>query len=104
MQTETKKQFSLMDAMKDIHESNYHVHELAAIWIIYPVLMTANGKHARWVIGDKCKIENGELVDFKNHNEETHIITSCKGNIANSVLEFSVMDLITKELQTIKIK
>lgn len=97
-------QDTILDVIKDIHEQQQAVHELAAIWITDPVLLTPNGKHSRWVVGDKCRIENNELVDFKNHNEATHIITTVRGNISGTVLEMSVMDLETKELSLIKIK
>lgn len=96
-------QTEMIEHIKSISESYNCVHELAAIWITDPVISTPIGRHARWVVGDKCRIENNELCDFKNHNEASHIITSCRGNIINSVLEFSVMDLQTKELQVIKI-
>lgn len=94
---------TLFETLGNILAPDYSVMELAAIQVS-PAINTPNGKQYRWVVGDKCKVENGELCDFKNHNEATSIITSVRRDLYNIVLEMSVMDLKTHQLQTIKIK
>jgi|GEM_PF-3392502 hypothetical protein len=104
MQTNTTLLDNLIDVLNPNSEEHNKVHDLVAIWITDPVLITPSGKKARWTIGDKCRIEDGEMVDFKNHNQATHIISSCKGNVNNSVLLFIVVNIETKVLSELKIK
>lgn len=95
---------SIIDVLNPNSELYNNVGEIAAIWITSPVLSNNNGKHPRWEEGDKCKIVEGKLVDFYSEEDANSIITSCKGNINNSVLMFSVVDLKSGVMSTIKIK
>lgn len=104
MQTTTDHFQSIIDVINPNSELYNNVGEIAAIWITSPVLSNNNGKHPRWEEGDKCKIVEGKLVDFYSEEEATHIISSCKGNVNNSILMFSVVDLKSGVMSTIKIK
>jgi len=101
----TTKTLTIMqtDYIKEMAESYNKIMPLEAIWITNPAPIIEGGKKARLTEGMKLKVVDGAIVDMKEGEIPTHIITSCKGNVMGTVLIMVVMDLKTQELTEIKL-
>lgn len=89
-----------------LNPSSYSkVMPLAAIWLEKSIMAeTTTIKPTRRICQDmRIRVEGDEIKDVTQDNPATHQITECRGTVSNSVLEISVIDLVTQELSTIKI-
>lgn len=90
------------DYIKAMSDSFNKIMPLAAIWVTNPVPVTANGRQCRITEGTQLKVVDSKIVDLLPNEKPTHIVTSCMGNISNTILIMGVMDLKTQELSQIK--
>ena len=76
------------------------VMELNAIWL-EKKLMTANETTARITPGMLVKVQGGRLVDCIG--DPTHLVTKCLGTVQSTMLEFVLIDIITREETSLKL-
>lgn len=94
---------TILKSLPDLGNSFNKIMPLQAIWLHKPV-RTSNGTTVRIEAGNKIRVENNWIVDISPDQPATHEVIKCMGNIANTVLEFELMDLENNELTTLKVK
>lgn len=81
----------------------YEEVKLEAIWLENPVVVNKYDEKSRIVRGDMVRIQNGMIVNSSPKEKPTHVITELTGSIDSTNLKMGLMNLISYELETIKI-
>ncbi len=91
-----------MDALdvffKGIVDTQTKLYPLKSLHIPSRIL-TKQGKVGFLYEGDELAVQDGQLIDSET---STHVITSMRGTISNTIFEITVMDLNTRELSIVK--
>lgn len=80
--------------------------EVAAIWVNGGIIIQSEGKTKRKVRiseGDLIPVFDGELVRGR-FMQPTHKVIGCFGNATSTKLSFMAVDILTQEVEIIKVK
>jgi len=96
---------TMFDVLSQAMQSYTKMVGMAAIWLNKPIYINRDNqivKASRICAGNLLSIEDGVIVDYKEHSYPHYKVVKCTGTIDNSRLEMEVQNLDTEELTTIK--